>query len=186
MSIGQPVDQNGHVNIWHRRVMPTTAIAVAALMMSACAAGPVARTPVTDAPSQPASEVIVSPDPQQSAEPQTGAADVFRAWVEASRIPDVDTACAALAPDLQSRMIAEVNASGAVSVETCEQMIAAAAELYAAVGDDGAIDVAVQQETATNATLFVTYLASGDCGTVVMQRTGTEWIITDESQECAG
>ena len=165
MSIGQPVDQNGHVNIWHRRVMPTTAIAVAALMMSACAAGPVARTPVTDAPSQPASEVIVSPDPQPSAEPQTGAA---------------------LAPDLQSRMIAEVNASGAVSVETCEQMIAAAAELYAAVGDDGAIDVAVQQETATNATLFVTYLASGDCGTVVMQRTGTEWIITDESRECAG
>ena len=78
--------------------MPTTAIAVAALMMSACAAGPVARTPLTDTPSPPASEVIVSPDPQKSAEPQTGAADAFRAWVEASRIPDVDTACAGLAP----------------------------------------------------------------------------------------
>lgn len=162
------------------------ALLVTALTMSACAMGPVASDPRPATPSPPASEVIASPDPQETEQPQTGAADAFRAWVEASRIPDVDTACAGLAPDLQSRMIAELNASGAVAVETCDQMISAAAELYAAVGDDGAVDVEVQQETATEATLFVTYLASGDCGTVVMQRTGTEWIITDESRECAG
>jgi hypothetical protein len=65
-------------------------------------------------------------------------------------------------------------------------MIAATAELYRAVGDDGTVEVAVQDETATDATLFVTYTASGDCGTVVMHRTGTDWIITDESQECVG
>lgn len=160
---------------------------VTLLTLSACAIGPAARTPITNAPSPPATEVIVSPNPQQEEQPQTGATEAFLAWVEASRIPDVDTACAALAPDLVARMIAELNASGATTVETCEQMIATAAELYRAVGDTGTgtVNVAVQKETATDATLFVTYAASGDCGTVVMERTGADWIITDESRECA-
>lgn len=163
----------------------TTVLTAAAL--SGCAMAPVARTPLTEAPSPPTSEVAASPAPQATQQqPQPGAAEAFRAWVEASRIPDVDTACAGLAPDLQARMIAELNASGATSVETCEQMIAAAAELYRAVGDNGSVNIDVQQQTATDATLFVTYTASGDCGTVVMQRTGAAWIITDESRECAG
>lgn len=175
---------------WRKRLAASMVVAVLALTASACAAlpatSPAASNAPADTPSPSTSDVIVTPDPQASEQPQTGAADAFRAWVEASRIPDVEAACAGLAPDLQARMIAELNAGGVTGVETCEQMITAAAELYRAVGDDGSVDITVQQETATDATLFVTYAASGDCGTVVMSRAGTDWIITDESRECGG
>lgn len=173
-----------------RRLAVSMAIAVLALTVSACAAGTASSTPSNttpaNTPTPSGSDASVQPEPQASEEPQTGAADAFRAWVEASRLPDVETACAGLAPDLATRMIAELNAGGVTGVETCEQMIAAAAELYRAVGDDGSVDIDVQQETATDATLFVTYAASGDCCTVVMSRAGTDWIITNESRECAG
>ena len=82
-------------------------------------------------------------------------------------------------------MIAELNEDGIIHVETCEEMITVAAELYRASGQSPEVDISVQHETDTDATLFVTYLATGDCGTVVMTRTGTDWIITDQSQECA-
>jgi ketosteroid isomerase-like protein len=172
------------VKIWHKNTAAAALVALTIMTVSGCAASPTAESPQTSASASAAPESSASPEESQP--PQTGATEAFLAWVEASRIADVDTACAGLAPDLVTRMIAELNASGATGVQTCEQMIAATAELYRAVGDDGTVDVAVQDETATDATLFVTYTASGDCGTVVMHRTGTDWIITDESQECVG
>ena len=172
------------MNPWRRNVVGTATLIVALMTASGCTAAPVAQGPDASAPNSSAPASLVSRSPDD--EPQTSATDAFLAWVEASRIPDVDTSCAALAPDLVARMIAELNAGGATTVDTCEQMIAAAAELYRAVGDTGTVDIAVQHETVTDATLFVTYDASGDCGTVVMKRMGTDWIITDESRECAG
>ncbi|MFC3951929.1 hypothetical protein [Aeromicrobium fastidiosum] len=81
-------------------------------------------------------------------------------------------------------MIAELNSAGPVRVDSCEQMITATAQLYKAAGDRGDVDISVQDETATAATLFATYRASGDCGTVVMDRARGDWIITEQSQEC--
>ena len=127
---------------------------------------------------------MISPEPE--ANPAVGASEAFRAWLAASRVPDVETACAGLSPDLAARMIAEINATLPTTVQNCEQMIAAAAELYRAVDANADVELAVQSETATDATLFVTYLGTGDCGTVVMKRAGTDWIITDESRECVG
>ena len=173
-----------YMSLWRRNVVGTATLILALMTASGCTAAPVNERPEPSTPASAAPETSPTPDAEQQT--QTGATEAFLAWVEATRIPDVDAACAALAPDLVTRMIAELNASGATTVETCEQMIAAAAELYRAVGDTGTVDVAVQQETATDATLFVTYDASGDCGTVVMKRMGTDWIITDESRECVG
>jgi len=138
---------------------------------------PSALTPTPSAPTE-------SPLPQD-AESQPGATEAFLVWLEASRVPEVDVACAGLAPELVDRMITELNAEGFAQVETCEEMITAAAELYRAFDQNADIDIAVESETETDAVLFVTYLASGDCGTIVMTRTGADWIITEQSQECA-
>jgi hypothetical protein len=83
-------------------------------------------------------------------------------------------------------MLAELNATGPLHAENCVEMITATAELYRAAGQSAEVDIVVQQETETDATLFVTYLATGDCGTVVMRRTGADWLITEASKECAG
>ncbi|UGB35545.1 hypothetical protein LQ938_01730 [Microbacterium sp. cx-55] len=163
--------------------------AMAAVALSACTSAPVdsaSASPVAPpttasaAASSPASEPAESPD----AEP-VSAADAFRAWVATSRVPDAAAACAQLTPELAARMVAELNASGPFTVQSCEEMITATAELYRAAGQSADVDIEVQQETDTDATLFVTYLESGDCGTVVMTRSGTGWILTELSQECA-
>lgn len=168
----------------NRRAMTTIGLAATALvLLSACAAEP-AATPAT---SSPESAVTATRDPQSappSERPSQGAVPAFRAWLDASRVPDPDTACAALAPALVTRMIAELAEKGIV-VGDCAEMIASTAALYRATGQDAEVDIAVQAETTTEATLFVTYLASGNCGTVVMSRPGTDWIITEQSQECA-
>ncbi len=171
-----------------RRVMTAIGIAgVSIMILSACATGPADPAPDVSASEPASSEPVAgsaaSPDPQES--PTTGAVDSFLAWVDDSRVPNVDAACARLTPELSARMIAELNASGQLQVDSCEEMIAATAELYRALGQSAEVDIAVQEETATDATLFVTYLASGDCGTVVMTRPASEWVITEMSQECA-
>lgn len=150
-----------------------------ALGASACAAtsGP-GSTGVSAAPDA-GSRALSSPSASEE-----GPVESYRAWLAASRVPDVDAACAALAPELQERMISELNAGGAMRVGTCEEMIAATAELYRALGQSADVDIVVQGETATDATLFVTYLSSGDCGTIVMTRAATAWIITERSEEC--
>ncbi|MDR6611220.1 hypothetical protein [Leifsonia sp. 1010] len=173
----------------HRSSRVLTAIGIVALALTAttaCTTG--ADSPE---PSASVSEPTTSASPNPSRQPDsgqratTGAAESFSAWLAASRVPEVDTACAGLAPQLVQRMIAELNANAGVSVSTCEEMIAASAQLYKAAGQDASVDIAVQHETAADATLFVTYGASGDCGTVVMHRAGTAWIITEQSEECA-
>lgn len=151
------------------------ALLAALLTMSGCAADSGAAAP------EPSASETVPPQGQTESTP----VDSFLAWLEASRVPDVDAACDPLAPELVARMIAELSTSGMLQVETCAQMITATAELYRALGQSAEVDIAVQQETETDATLFVTYLASGDCGTVVMARTGAEWIITEQTEECA-
>ncbi|GGM43827.1 hypothetical protein [Microbacterium saperdae] len=140
-------------------------------------AKPAAASPTPVAPE--------TPEPAET-EPSQSATDGFREWLEASRLPDVETACARLTPELVTRMIAELEANGVTGIDSCEQMIATTAELYRSLDQSSDVDIAVQEETGTDATLFVTYLASGDCGTVVMTRPTTEWIITDQSTECAG
>ena len=163
--------------------MGATAIAVTLFVLSACSAVSPAE-PLTPPAATPPPTSAISPEPE--ANPPVGASEAFLAWLAASRVPDVETACAGLSPDLAARMIAEINATLPTTVQNCEQMIAAAAELYRAVDANADVELAVQSETATDATLFVTYLGTGDCGTVVMKRTGTDWIITDESRECVG
>lgn len=165
---------------WGRRSLDVAGIGLIALMaLSGCATAPTA----TPSPAAVVTQAPTSPAPTDQA--ASGAVESYLAWLTASRTPDVDAACAALSPDLVARMIAELNGTVPTPVGSCEEMIAATAALYRAVGDDAAVDVAVQQETPTDATLFVTYLASGDCGTVVMKRGGASWIITEQSQECA-
>lgn len=169
---------------WHKRLT----VALTATVMAttgACSTGPDPgpAEPAVSAPGP--SAAPATPDVETSAAPPSGAVEAFRAWLKASRKPDPAAACAGLAPALQRRMIAEINSSGPVRVSTCEQMIAATAQLYRAAGDDGTAEVAVQEESSTAATLVVTYGSSGDCGTVVMDRRRGDWVITEQSQECA-
>lgn len=112
-----------------------------------------------------------------------GAEQGFRTWLELSRIPDAPAACALMTPALIEKMLAEVAASG-MPMSSCEEMIALTAEAYRATGTDAEVSIAVQEETATAATLFVTYLSSGKCGTVVMERAGDDWILTEQSEVC--
>lgn len=155
----------------------------AGLMVSACAPSPAPqRTPGPTAAATPSASTESS---TLEPTPQTGPVESFLAWIEASRAPDTDKACAGLTPELADRMIAELNSSGPVQVTSCAEMISATAELYRALGQSAEVDVTVQEQNDTEATLFVTYLASGDCGTVVMERSATEWIINELSEECA-
>lgn len=158
-------------------------VAVAAvLMISGCASAPSAEGAASPAAESKA-PASPSPDPQESA-PGESATEGFLAWLDASRRPDAAKACAGLTPELAARMLAELNATSPVRAESCEQMITATAELYRALGQSAEVDVAVQRETDQDATLFVTYADSGNCGTVAMSRPGTSWIITEQTQEC--
>ncbi len=167
-------------------ILGTLTLAAAALVLTACTAAPSdppepAESPsaiTTPAPSTP-------PTPAASDDAAGGPVESFRAWFQATRTPDPAAACAALSPALAVRMLAELNQNG-LALTTCEEMIQATSELYRATGQSADVDVQVQSETATDATLFVTYGASGDCGIVVMHRDASSWIITDESRECAG
>jgi hypothetical protein len=170
------------------RVTALIGIAAAALLLSACAPNPHEESPHAAAAGAAATQKAesIAPEPPTTAAPaRRGAADAFRAWLDASRIPDAASSCAALSPELATRMIAELNDRGPIHVSSCEEMIAVTAELYRALDQDASVDISVQQETATDATLFVTYLATGNCGTVVMTRPASDWIITEQSQECA-
>ncbi|MER7446167.1 hypothetical protein [Microbacterium sp. NPDC097977] len=159
---------------------------IVTMTLTSCSAGAdpaeVAATATATPPAT--SEPVATQAAEPPASESQSASDGFREWLDASRLPDVDTACARLTPDLVTRMIAELESHGMTGISSCEQMITATADLYRPLGQSAEVDIAVQTETATDATLFVTYLASGDCGTVVMERRGTAWILTDQSMEC--
>lgn len=170
------------------------AVALVVLLLTGCAsqsapedANP-AVTDATSSASTPSAQAAPAPTsvPTTAPDPVESASEGFLAWVAASRVPDVEASCQALAPELVTRMIAEMRSEGFAEIETCQEMITVAAELYRAVDQDADVRIAVESETATDAVLRVTYLASGECGTVVMQRTGADWIITDQSHEECG
>jgi len=168
------------------RILGAMTLATAALVLTACTAAPDdAAEPAGSSSSIATQAPSTAPAPAASADAADGPVESFRAWFEATRTPDPAAACAALSPALAERMLAELNQNG-LNLTTCEEMIQATSELYRATGQSADVDVQVQSETATDATLFVTYGASGDCGTVVMHRDAASWIITDESRECAG
>ncbi|WP_307325891.1 hypothetical protein [Microbacterium sp. SORGH_AS_0862] len=170
------------------RTLGAMTLATAALVLTACTAAPddAAEPSASSSPTAThAPSTAPAPAPAASADTADGPVESFRAWFEATRTPDPAAACAALSPALAERMLAELNQNG-LDLTTCEEMIQATSELYRATGQSADVDVQVQSETATDATLFVTYGASGDCGTVVMHRDASSWIITDESRECAG
>lgn len=155
------------------------AIALAAVVLSGCAP---AASEATPTPSATAAVETSTPTPEPTVEP-VGAEQGFRTWLELSRIPDAPAACALMTPALIEKMLAEVAASG-MPMSSCEEMIALTAEAYRATGTDAEVSIAVQEETATAATLFVTYVSSGKCGTVVMERAGDDWILTEQSEVC--
>jgi hypothetical protein len=167
-------------------ILGAMTLAATALVLSACTATPSAPSEPADSPSAVSTDAAsTAPTPAASDDAADGPVESFRAWFAATRTPDPAAACAALSPALADRMLAELNQNG-LALTTCEEMIQATSELYRASGQSADVDVQVQSETATDATLFVTYGASGDCGTVVMHRDASSWIITDESRECAG
>ncbi|MWV48748.1 hypothetical protein GRS96_05570 [Rathayibacter sp. VKM Ac-2803] len=169
------------------RVSAMLGAAVAVVLtVSACTASPVDPPPSTAAAEPASTSPALSTPPEVEPVPTRSASDGFREWLTASRAPDAATACARLSPELAARMVDELNATGPLQVASCDEMITATAELYRATGQSAEVDIEVEQETATAATLFVTYLSSGDCGTVVLERPATTWILTEQSQECAG
>lgn len=165
---------------YRKTALATIALAILT-MTSACASTPAAEPVATSAPPS------AAPTPSDPPAETTGlsATEGDLAWLEASRLPDVETACAGLSPDLVERMLDELESTGLGVVSDCEGMITFTAQAYRVLGQSADVDIDVQSETATDATLFVTYLDTGDCGTVVMTRPATEWILTDQSEECA-
>ncbi|MGY1550575.1 hypothetical protein ACW5CM_02190 [Microbacterium sp. A588] len=161
-------------------------LVLGAALISGCA-----PVPAIEDSAPPAEAVSESPTPTAApshpttSSPDTDATTSFLAWLDASRVPDLDAACAPLSPELVARMLAEMQRDGFPEVSTCEEMITVAAELYRAFDQSAEVTIDVQSETASDAVLFVTYLASGDCGTVVMERPASEWVITEQTEECA-
>lgn len=110
--------------------------------------------------------------------------ETYLAWLEASRIPDVEEACGYLSDELIDRMLAEMAAGGYAGVQDCAQMTTLTADLYRTFNQGAEVDVQLTEETAENAELFVTYLDSGECGTIALTTQGAGWIITEQSEGC--
>ena len=149
------------------------------LLVSGCAPAVPAASPAPAA-STPEEKVVEEATPEVHDSAEGG----FRAWLELSRLPDAPGACALMTPALIERRLAEA-AAGGMPFGSCEEFVTVTAEAYRAVGDDATVSIEVREETATDATLFVTYVASGKCGTVVMERGGDDWILTEQSEVCA-
>ncbi|NJP65179.1 hypothetical protein [Streptomyces spiramenti] len=111
--------------------------------------------------------------------------EAYRSWLTASRLPDAELACGYLTDELVEKMLAEMEANGYPPVSGCEELTEATAEMYRAFGVSDEVTVEIVSETHTTATLFVTYVDGGDCGTIDMERTTRGWVITDQSEECA-
>ncbi len=106
----------------------------------------------------------------------------FRAWLAASRVPDVEVACGYLAPELVERMVAEMTSQGWPGITDCASMTTTTAGLYAAVGDVPDVEITVREERADATVLSVVY-AGGDCGSAVMAPAGARWVVTEQSEE---
>lgn len=181
-------DSPRHGRSVRRRARRSTAFLplFTALALAACG-GPEAASP-SDADADSSSAAAESPGATTgtTVEERTDAETAFLAWLEASRSPDVAEACAAMTDALVDRMLAEMEADGFPGVDSCEAMIEVSAELYKSFGSSAEVTVEVQEETDIEAVLFVTYLDSGDCGTVTMAWQTGRWMLTEQSEECAG
>ncbi|WP_430593262.1 hypothetical protein [Humidisolicoccus flavus] len=59
------------------------------------------------------------------------------------------------------------------------------AELLQAFGMSAEVTIDVIEQDEQRAKLFVTDVDGGDCGTVVLERTLTQWMITEDSAGCS-
>lgn len=150
---------------------------VATLALTSCAGAPDSadqRAPA-ESPSAPATEARTTQTPEQA----------YRAWLDASRVPEAELACSMMTDRLVERMLAEMAATFGAAPASCEEMITATAAAYAATGTDAEVEVSVVSESDSEATLFSTYLSSGKCGTIVLERSADSWLINEQSEECA-
>ncbi|MFB8229515.1 hypothetical protein [Cellulosimicrobium sp. NPDC055967] len=127
-------------------------------------------------------ETGTAPEEQPAEERSETPEESFRAWLAASRVPDVEVACGYLAPELVERMVAEMTLQGWPGITDCASMTTTTAGLYAAVGDVPDVEIAVREERADATVLSVVY-AGGDCGSAVMAPAGTRWVVTEQSEE---
>lgn len=169
-----------------RSVAPTLC-AVIALTLAGCAsAAEPPRTAETPAPSAtPTAALSASATAAQDEAAHVTPVEAYLDWLTASRKPDAARACALMSEDLQKRMISEFAATLGSSFPDCESMIATTAAMYAATGASADVDVKVVSETASEATLFSTYIGSGKCGTIHLTSTNDGWILTEQSEGCA-
>lgn len=175
-----------HAVAKRKRAWSTVVGAVLLLALTACgAAEPSLDASQNAAASEDnASEDNTSATESESPEVRPEPADSFLTWLEDSRKPDVDAACEVLTVELVDRMLAEMAATGFTGVDTCEDMIELTAGLYRAAGSSAEVSIDVQEATDTDAVLFVTYVDSGKCGTVVMAWEAGRWMITEQTEEC--
>ncbi|GAA1171283.1 hypothetical protein GCM10009584_10350 [Ornithinimicrobium humiphilum] len=156
-------------------------------------AAPSTAAAPTAAPATTADDADADPDPNDADDASAddaadagGPVEAYLDWLAASREPDAPRACALMSEELQTRMLAELSAALGTELTDCEAMITDTAAMYAAAGSSAEVDVEVVTETSTEATLFATYLETGKCGTIHLGATATGWILTEQSEECAG
>lgn len=159
-----------------------TAAALLSMALTGCGSSDVPSDEDRRSVEVTAATATSAPDPGGDSTGVIGPEGSFRAWLAASRAPDIDIACSYLTPELVDRMVAEMADEGWPGITDCASMTSTTADLYAAVGASADASVEVRSETADRAELSVVY-ASGDCGTVVMRPAVTHWIITEQSQE---
>lgn len=151
----------------------------AAALLTSCASAPETTAPetVSEAPTNDAgaAETGATQSPEEA----------YRAWLIASREPDAKLACSMMSDELVERMLAEMSASFGTAPGSCEEMITVTAAAYAATGTDAEVEVSVVSESENEATLFSTYVSSGKCGTIVLERSASSWVINEQSEGCA-
>ena len=124
-----------------------------------------------------------SPVATASPVPADGPVAAFQTWWTAVRSADTVAACGALTEPLQQRMMAEYTSTTGVEVGDCATLIRQSSAVYEAAGMPAEVAVALESETADGAVLQVTY-ATGDCGTVHLERADASWVLTELREEC--
>lgn len=151
----------------------------ATALLTSCASAPEVAAPETVSEAPTTDEGTAKTGATQTPE------EAYRAWLAASREPDAKLACSMMSDELVERMLAEMAASFGAAPASCEEMVTITAAAYAATGTDAEVEVSVVSESASEATLFSTYVSSGKCGTIVLERSADSWVINEQSEECA-
>lgn len=172
--------------------------AAAALLLTGCASTP--ELPAADPAANPAAPDTAgtssgadgdsgsdagSAAAGAGAEALPGPVETYHAWLAASRQPDAARACELMTDELQASMLAGFAATLGTQFPDCETMITTTAAMYEATGASADVTVEVVSETASEATLFSTYVGTGKCGTIHLRATSSGWVLTEHSEECA-